>query len=201
MAGRCTLLRDCPTLAARFTADKSRETIQYIKSLACPIPSLEDGRRSVCCADAFNSCVDPNSNSGSCLPLDSCKAVKDKTVRPISPETAKFLRGSQCHFKEGVPWVCCRPSYNIGISETSTSKNITEPTVKPESTLEDLIQQKVNKKLIFKAPSCGDVSTDKIVGGEETALDEFPWLALVGYNKRNWQIFSLVSSDLLFSSS
>lgn len=210
MAGRCTLLKDCPTLFARFAKDKSQDTIQYIKSLACPIASLEAGRRSVCCADSFNVCIDPNSHSGSCLPVDSCKAVKDKTAIPILPETAQFLRGSQCNFKNGVAWVCCRPSYtNVRISGSEevdqsqrTGKKMTnatpkvaiDSTVAAESALVDLIQQKVNANLIFKAPSCGQMSDDRIVGGEETALDEFPWLALVGYNKRNQQMFSLVTS-------
>lgn len=36
-----------------------------------------------------------------------------------------------------------------------------------------------------KAPACGIDAPDRIFGGEATKIDEFPWLAQIGYDKRN----------------
>lgn len=33
-------------------------------------------------------------------------------------------------------------------------------------------------------PNCGHCATDKIFGGTEAELDEFPWIVQLGYRKR-----------------
>lgn len=216
--GMCTLFKDCPSVVARYAQDKSPETIEYIRSISCPISSLVGGRRSVCCADLYDTCLDPFSNNGLCVPLDKCQAVKDKLKPPISRESARFLRKSQCNFKDNMPWVCCSPTFKSGgrvgseevISEpesstaartttsttaASTTRSTTRKTTTTvatespvesvtQSALEIKIQQKIKKKLIYNAPNCGQHSSDKITNGEVTMLDEFPWLALIGYSKR-----------------
>lgn len=37
--------------------------------------------------------------------------------------------------------------------------------------------------ILPKAPACGIETEDRIVGGEETKINEFPWIALLGYDK------------------
>lgn len=213
--GVCTLMKECPSIIARFNEDKSPATINYIRSVACPNVSLVGGRRSVCCTDVYESCVDPHSNDGLCVPIYKCEDIKNKTQPPISEETKKFLRQSQCDFKYKVPWVCCSSNFDSGSrnggenviveplvvnnaqshSTDSNSKNdknirtsvIVDP---PEvshapSALDELIKEKIEENLIYKAPRCGQDSADRIYGGNATALDEFPWLALIGYDKGN----------------
>lgn len=46
------------------------------------------------------------------------------------------------------------------------------------------LDEKVKAKIIPKAPWCGTQATDKISGGTDAGLTEFPWLALIEYTKR-----------------
>lgn len=77
-----------------------------------------------------------------------------------------FLSLSQCGFRDGQPLVCCRDTVR------STVEPVTEPPKVPRSSL------------LPKPGVCGTDSIDSIYGGEVTNLDEYPWMALLAYSKR-----------------
>lgn len=64
--------------------------------------------------------------------------------------------------------VCCPDAYNTPTTPPSTSETL--------STL-------------LPAPGvCGLDNTNRIIGGEMTKIDEFPWMALIEYSKRKWTV-------------
>lgn len=68
---------------------------------------------------------------------------------------SSFLTSSRCGMAGRVPLVCC---------------------VSPDS---------VQATIAVTAASCGIDYSDRIVGGNETDLDEFPWTALIRYRRSN----------------
>lgn len=105
--------------------------------------------------------------------------------KPLRPETVNYLTQSHCGFEGKDPRVCCplppvesnrinQPSYP-GTVPSTTEKNVLELT---NNTIRNLL----NNSLL---PSeCGESLIPRIFGGQHTALDEFPWMALLEYQHR-----------------
>jgi Regulatory CLIP domain of proteinases. len=91
--------------------------------------------------------------------------------RPLPPEVIDFLRKSQCGFSGNSPLVCCPVSTSETTSETVTA--VVEPV--DVSNHPNLVLLPLN--------ICGPVSGNKIINGKKTSLFQYPWMALIGYNR------------------
>lgn len=73
-------------------------------------------------------------------------------------EARNFMQRNQCI--ENEPWICCpRPVPRLTTTAATRTPRI-----------------KVSEELLPRSPACGLDTADKIVGGEVTRIDEFPWL-------------------------
>lgn len=105
-------------------------------------------------------CSNPNNESGWCVPLRACKALRDIYSKPVVTfQESSFLTSSRCGMDGRVPLVCCVSPDSTTISTTSAPPSMAE--------------------------SCGLDYSDRIWGGNETDLDEFPWTALIRYRRSN----------------
>lgn len=122
--------------------------------------------------EEYARCVDPNNRNGVCQPIRSCDSILRLLTPPLSPQVRDFLRRSQCKFENGQPWVCCPDSVPNKINTGSVTSGS-------------------GGSKLPSAPDCGIQAADRIVGGEPTAIDEFPWLVQIQYNKRKFlNVFS-----------
>lgn len=107
-------------------------------------------------AQTGSQCYNKQRQPGSCVPLSSCSTF-NQYKRPE--------RDDLCGFSGWDPRVCCVttnkvPSSSIGATGSSTG--------------------------LLPTPGggeCGLDTSDKIFGGTDTKLDEFPWLALLQYRR------------------
>jgi hypothetical protein len=61
-----------------------------------------------------------------------------------------------------------------------------------------LLNSSIPGSILPTAPNCGSVSvSDRIIGGQEAALDEFPWLALIEYQHDSVVVANLCNIFLL----
>lgn len=105
---------------------------------------------------ADNRCNTPDNKAGSCKSLTACHELREKlTAREI---TRSFLRDSQC--RNGANLFCC-PNLEISVGW-----------------LENL------KSKVPEPPHCGQGLQDRIIGGSETEINEYPWTVLLDYEKR-----------------
>ena len=105
-----------------------------------------------------NSCKTPN-GIGECKPIPDCPPLHSIfNQKPLTPAKADFLRNHSCGFQGSIPKVCCVVSAEL---------------VEPNSLLPD-------------PSSCGHLIDAKIIGGKQTAIDEFPWMALLEYQHGNY---------------
>lgn len=107
-------------------------------------------------------CKTPDDISGTCEKLKSCSPALER-LNNTTPENRVYLKSSLC-FRDANNdvWVCCP---------------------RPETRFDPKLPFKPIPGTLPAAPVCGFSAEDRIYGGTATDLDEFPWLALIGYEK------------------
>uniref|UniRef100_A0A182RTT5 CLIP domain-containing serine protease n=1 Tax=Anopheles funestus TaxID=62324 RepID=A0A182RTT5_ANOFN len=101
-------------------------------------------------------CVNPVGKPGTCIPFRECPpllALYSKVF--TTPDEGRFLANSRCGEINRRTLVCCATTDPSG-------------------------QQSTNSDLPV-SPQCGIQLSDRIVGGQATELEEFPWSALIQY--------------------
>ena len=95
--------------------------------------------------------------------------------KPLDNEKVRYLQRSQCGFEGKNPNVCCPLSPGAN-TQTSRPPNNEGTNSRPTPTL--------NLRNHPLLPSeCGDDISERIVGGERADIDEFPWMALLEYQR------------------
>jgi hypothetical protein len=115
-----------------------------------------------------------------------------------SNELRKYLISSQCGFDGKHPKICCTKD-----NPTKRSNRISQkkPVVAPIDVPRWLPKLKT---LVPLPPVCGTVIEQKIFGGKETGIEEFPWSALLFYKVRQYSFLpkcggSLISDQFVLS--
>lgn len=107
------------------------------------------------------------------------------TILQQSREQAiSYLRQNHCGFEGSNPLVCCISGGNTNVNTrpggTETNPGTWNPSPSPQNE-DPMINLASNPHL----PNvCGRDLSQRIFGGERTELDEFPWMALLEYQKR-----------------
>ncbi|XP_053612617.1 phenoloxidase-activating enzyme 1-like [Plodia interpunctella] len=133
-----------------------------------------------------DSCTTPLGETSQCVSLYDCPALLSAFEhRPLPSSVISFLKRSSCGFEGYVPRVCCgplptqdeeQPTQRPWSSTTESNNNDVDPVEDEDS---------------YPAPrdQCGvDTNGDRIYGGQFTDLDEFPWMALLGYKTASGRI-------------
>nr|ANH58161.1 prophenoloxidase activating proteinase 1 [Plutella xylostella] len=132
------------------------------------------------------SCVTPLGSSSQCVSLYDCSALLQAfEQRPLPSHVVTFLRKSQCGFEGYVPRVCCGPLPQQQAGRPTQAPPTARPTSqsRPQSGREPAAPEDSRPESEGK---CGvDTNGDRIYGGQFTDLDEFPWMALLGYRTRS----------------
>ncbi|XP_063377145.1 phenoloxidase-activating enzyme 1 [Cydia fagiglandana] len=135
---------------------------------------------------AHSSCRTPLGVESDCVSLYNCQPLLSAfEQRPLPGNVVSFLRQSSCGFDGYEPKVCCGPL-------PSQQQQPAQPTQRPRPTRppssNDGQVTSVEDEDSSPSPSgeCGvDTNGDRIYGGQFTDLDEFPWMALLGYRTPN----------------
>uniref|UniRef100_A0A182QQ75 CLIP domain-containing serine protease n=1 Tax=Anopheles farauti TaxID=69004 RepID=A0A182QQ75_9DIPT len=100
------------------------------------------------------ACVTPDGAAGKCILFRECQPLLTIYNKPVNtPEDTKFLTASRCGALDRKTLVCCP-----GLADTG-------------------------KTSLPSPPNCGIQLSDRIFGGQPTKIDEFPWTALIEYQK------------------
>ncbi|GJQ74217.1 CLIPB9 [Trypoxylus dichotomus] len=130
------------------------------------------------CLFAFNlyavraqvRCRTPNGEIGKCISIRDCAVLYD-AVLTKDPEVVRFLRESQCGNING-PLVCCG-------STASFAPPTTSPPPPPPTSPPIHVRR---PDLLPDTDQCGyQEDKDRIIGGNITTPEEFPWSALLFY--------------------
>lgn len=121
----------------------------------------------------YSQCVNPQNYRGQCVPIQLCDYLVNIARTNQSPEARNFLSKSQCGYNGYTTLVCCPQITQL---QPKPNQNSQRPqTVRPQT---------VAQSLLPKPPACGVDVEDRIFGGTQTSIFEFPWFALLKYFKR-----------------
>uniref|UniRef100_A0A182MDL9 CLIP domain-containing serine protease n=1 Tax=Anopheles culicifacies TaxID=139723 RepID=A0A182MDL9_9DIPT len=101
-------------------------------------------------------CVNPNGEAGKCVLFRDCQPLLEIYHNPVNTlNDTQFLKESRCGVIEQNTLVCCKGGKNP------------------------------KKTSLPNAPKCGLHLSDRIYGGQTTNIDEFPWTALIEYQRED----------------
>uniref|UniRef100_A0A182LWY5 CLIP domain-containing serine protease n=1 Tax=Anopheles culicifacies TaxID=139723 RepID=A0A182LWY5_9DIPT len=111
------------------------------------------------------SCRTPDHRDGACMPVQQCPSIRDEffnTDRVLDEDEIDYLRKLQCKTQDVK--ICCPDGVTtVDRNPTAVRDGLPNP----------------------KAFECGlDTLADRIIGGNYTAIDEFPWYALLEYESK-----------------
>lgn len=100
-----------------------------------------------------------------------------------------FIKNSECFNGYGrAPYVCCTPDIDY-TTTTATDRNNPTPSQQPTQPTNVISPSNGKGNVLPVPPDCGPLSLgDKIYNGNDTALDEYPWMVLLGYTEKNGQV-------------
>ncbi|XP_032514935.2 phenoloxidase-activating enzyme 1-like [Danaus plexippus] len=130
-----------------------------------------------------DNCKTPLGRTSQCISLYDCpQLVSAFEQRPLRNDVVSFLRQSQCGFEGYVPRVCCGPLPDLAPQRPTSTVRPTQrprPDTNINSNVDPVFPEDSN---LAPRDQCGiDTNGDRIYGGQFTELDEFPWMALLGY--------------------
>ncbi|XP_066595020.1 ovochymase-like [Prorops nasuta] len=142
-------------------------------------------------------CTTPDQFPGRCISIRQCEPLLNIIrSQPLRPGAIDFLRQSQCGFQGKNPLVCCTiygahdmggglstppPTQDYISTGSPQDPNNRSPDRSGTSTYDYS-----NNPLL--PTDCGQDLSKRILGGEIAEIDEFPWMALLEYQKPNGRI-------------
>lgn len=142
-------------------------------------------------------CTTPTGSRSNCVSLYDCQPLFNAfEQRPLPSHVVSYLRRSQCGFEGYVPRVCCGPLPSQ--QEATSARPTPGPTQAPTQGSSEVFPEDSTPT---PKNQCGvDTTGDRVYGGTITDLDEFPWMALLGYRTNKGTItYQLEYCDTLDS--
>lgn len=123
--------------------------------------------------DAQQSCYTPDNKLGTCINIHKCRILVDIVLKGAKTRQVRsFLRQFQCGYEgRNNPKVCC--------PQTTTVQ--TPNSIKNRPNGGGFTQQQAMESSKLLPANCGIDLSNRIIGGTETELGEFPWLTLLEY--------------------
>lgn len=138
----------------------------------------------LCFAEVFGRCFTPRQERGECIYFKSCGSLWQLfNKRPALPQDRLYISLSQCGFRDGQPLVCCTDA---------PAQQAPQPTQPPFQPVQPQPvnpgpappPNQIHSTLLPKPGDCGVDAENRIYGGNVTAIDEYPWMVLLQYSKR-----------------
>ncbi|OWR45231.1 prophenol oxidase activating enzyme 3 [Danaus plexippus plexippus] len=180
--GTCIPIKNCQPLIDLVTKQGRTEVeTQYLINSRCG--SLDTIK--VCCVTESREledprCFNPDGNQGICTEVTTCPSITKLLITPISASNLEFIRNSRC-LGPAKYSVCCGPDH----VKKAVMKNC-QPSAAPADTRSDC---------------CGldAFSGNRIYGGNDTAIDQYPWITLIEYRDKHNRIKLLCGGALISS--
>ncbi|VEN56987.1 unnamed protein product [Callosobruchus maculatus] len=146
--------------------------------------------------DLGDICLTPNNERATCKSIYDCNILLS-VIRTKDQRQLRFLKQSQCEgYYNGDPLVCCGTDNNFALIATTTQRGRRpRPTTTTTTERQEYrdwdnggdggergnSNSNRGRELLPSINQCGFQEVDRIYGGTETAIGEFPWMAMLQY--------------------
>uniref|UniRef100_A0A182MDC4 CLIP domain-containing serine protease n=1 Tax=Anopheles culicifacies TaxID=139723 RepID=A0A182MDC4_9DIPT len=128
-------------------------------------------------------CRTPDRKGGLCVTVAECPLIKRLLNQPLlTSNIVRYLEASRCGILDKKVLVCCEAPKNAVPSVTIAPPVQTQP---PAPSVPVANRLSYEQQLQLLPAECGIQYTDRIIGGERTQIDEYPWTALIQHRRRN----------------
>lgn len=173
--GTCITINQCPELLALLQDRyRSPENTRYLRNSQC---GNENNQLKVCCASIAQTCNNPDNAQGTCMKLAECASLQPllNLPRPLPQNVLDYLRRSTCQGPDRYSVCCSNQPPSVGRVTPTPVPDVA--TKRPHPLIDSILPSK---------SQCGqEVSVNRIVGGEVTGIDQYPWMALIEYENKN----------------
>ncbi|XP_050356536.1 phenoloxidase-activating enzyme-like isoform X3 [Nymphalis io] len=183
--GQCIAVTECPALIALIQkTNRTAKELKLLRESHCGFN--EQNMPKTCCETVVDQtdrrCFTPDANIGTCVSLESCPQLKNLLQPPVTAERLAFVQNSRCEGPEQYS-VCCGPEIN----NVTRPSRMCVPSVAPPDP---------------RTECCGldSSSGNRIFGGNETAIDQYPWLTMLEYRGTKDNKIKLFCGGSLISS-
>ncbi|KAJ0171706.1 hypothetical protein K1T71_012469 [Dendrolimus kikuchii] len=170
--GQCVSIYDCePLLKLVQNPNRTPQELQLLQNSKC---SFQGDTVMVCCPA---QCTTPEGEAGKCVSIYSCEHLANRLRPPVSQENRLYVQNSKCKGSDAYS-VCCGPA---------ATSPVTSPNKRPPSNNLNTICSA--KQTAFPpdptTDCCGYDSRigNKIIGGNVTTVDMYPWLGIIEYDR------------------
>uniref|UniRef100_U5EYA6 CLIP domain-containing serine protease n=1 Tax=Corethrella appendiculata TaxID=1370023 RepID=U5EYA6_9DIPT len=131
-----------------------------------------------------DNCYTPANFAGACILPTECKSIRELIRKPyLTQREIQYINLSKCgRHTTGKTLVCCPLSDLAATTTTTTTTTFRPPFQSNQNQAQNLNFQPVKDKLP-EPGECGAQIGDRIIGGEKAGIDEYPWSALIQYQK------------------
>jgi len=142
----------------------------------------------LCCVAAIKTqqpCQTPNNEDAYCISIFDCRILYN-ALYSRNTQQIGFVRESQCGYDE-TPLVCCGSDSNYNSRPSQGGRPTPRPSrpSRPSTPTRRPTGGNRGSEKLPDRQTCGFQGTERILDGQVTGLDEFPWMALLQYRRKN----------------
>uniref|UniRef100_A0A182VQQ0 Uncharacterized protein n=1 Tax=Anopheles minimus TaxID=112268 RepID=A0A182VQQ0_9DIPT len=128
-------------------------------------------------------CRTPDQKGGVCVTVAQCPLIVRLLNQPLlTSNIVRFLEASRCGILDKKVLVCCETPQNTVPSTIVPPVQTQPPASEPVAN-----RLSYDEQLQLLPAECGIQYTDRIIGGEQARIDEYPWTVLIQHRRRTLQ--------------
>ncbi|KAI5633715.1 trypsin domain-containing protein [Phthorimaea operculella] len=161
--GKCIPLKECAPLMAIIKKPARTQTeIEMLRKSQC---GQEKYPPKVCCPAISNTCFTPDAQEGKCVRASSCPHFAS-LMKDSNEDVKAFVQASKCGAADSDSVCCGNKPPELKPRFRSCPSTVAPPWP--------------------KSGCCGIDSSagDRIIGGKDTGIEQYPWTALIEYTQR-----------------
>ncbi|XP_048003478.1 phenoloxidase-activating enzyme-like isoform X2 [Leguminivora glycinivorella] len=167
----CISIENCETLRPLITKrKKTADEFAFLRKQTC---GFDGAIPKICCPKNLE-CVTPNGVNGQCIDIRNCSNFVNLINSNPTAHDIKFIQKSRCYGPESYSVCCTPPPPRKPIHATNQIDDVSEQC--PATALPP-------------GPETGCCGTNegfnKISGGGNANIDQFPWLVLIEYRRND----------------
>lgn len=146
-----------------------------------------------------SDCENPDNHFGQCVSIYNCPSLLELIQKAnLNDQEKQFIRESRCTTGDGKqPYVCCTEDRSVVVPPITSVTRSPEDDTQPIWSSVRSRSDAGHGHLLPEPPNCGPQSlSNRIYSGNQTTLDQYPWMALLEYVRSKLRAPTILQDSL-----